>query len=109
LSRRYDKSGMEIEAVRTRVATIIGGRFAFLRRIAQATQPSAAIGPERHGPLHGRRRQPGQYGGILRPCVRRGAVVAAFPKSPPSSRRVMRGSTVASTSSTSSAVRRRVG
>ena len=34
-------------------------------------------------PLHGRRRQPGQHRCVLRPCVRRGALVVALPESPP--------------------------
>ena len=40
------------------------------------------MGPERHGPLHRRRRQPGQHRRVLRPRVRRGALVVALPESP---------------------------
>ena len=38
--------------------------------------------PERHGPLHGRRRQPGQHRCVVRPRVRHAALVVAIPESP---------------------------
>ncbi len=48
----------------------------------QTTKASAPMRPERHGPLHGRRRQPRQHRCFVRPRVRRGAVVVAIPESP---------------------------
>ena len=64
------------------MTTLVRGRLDRLGRVAQATKASAPMRPQRHGPLHGRRRQPGQHRRLVRPRVRRGDIVGALPESP---------------------------
>ena len=73
---------MQIEAVRPRVTASGRRRLALLGPVALTTKASTAMRPQRHDSLHGRRGEPGQYRCLVRPCVRRGAIVLAIPESP---------------------------
>lgn len=65
-----------------RLTSSVSAWLALLKRIAEATKPGAPMRPEHHGPLHRRRCQPGQHRCVIRPRVRRRAIVVAFPESP---------------------------
>lgn len=58
------------------------GHCALLGRVTQPTKARASLLRQRHDPPYGRRHQPGQHRCLLRPRIRRAAVVVAIAKSP---------------------------
>ena len=69
LTHGHHEPAVQIEAVRPRVTAPRGREFALLARVPQATEASAALRPQRHGPLHRRRGQSGQYPCFVDPHV----------------------------------------
>jgi hypothetical protein len=82
LASRYEKTRMQIEAVRPRVTASRRGRLDRLERVPQTTKARASMRSERHGSLHGRGGQPRQHRRFVGPRVRHGALVIAFPEAP---------------------------
>ena len=74
---------MQIEAVRPRVTVTERRRLTRLGRVTQTPHPSAPLRPQRHGPLHRRRGQPGQYRRLVLPHVWSADIAVTIPKSPP--------------------------
>jgi hypothetical protein len=73
---------VEIEAVRPRVTPAGRRCLDRLGRLTETTDARASMAPQRHDPLHRRRRQSGQHRRLGRPRVLPAAIVA-IPEPPP--------------------------
>jgi hypothetical protein len=76
-------ASMEIELILAGVTARGRGGLVLLRRGAASPDGPARPGAQREGALHGRRREAGQHGRVLRPAIRGARTLVALSQPPP--------------------------